>query len=336
MFLRLLFLSIVCLSLFSRIATAQTATPLSLTVPAAPWNLTFADIELELTQQQIRPDGKHGYFLFSDKKNLLMASVFIEPAVKCKDSKSCRDMVWKAGNPSWQNLQNVSQTEINGVSVLEFLMPTYNGRTVDQYHLYAEYVVDGFWIDLHISKVLYKPAEHPLFERLLQAVQFAKPKDPKSRGAQLPDVVNEETLRYAQQGSQAYLQRDYSTAIKHYRKALELEKKKPTLPPNLWRVVVDNLGMSYGLSGDNAKAKEVFEYGLSKDAIYPMFYYNLACAYAEMKDLENALRNLRLAYQYRDNMLPGEILPDPASDSSFARFLTSEKFRNTLKELQAK
>jgi len=97
---------------------------------------------------------------------------------------------------------------------------------------------------------------------------------------------------------------------------------------------VDNLGISYGISGDNKKAKEVFEYGLSKDATCSMFYYNLACAHAEMNDLDNAIKNLRLAFSYKANMIPGEQIPDPAGDASFARFLSNPRFRKLLEEIR--
>ena len=100
--------------------------------------------------------------------------------------------------------------------------------------------------------------------------------------------------------------------------------------------MVDNLGMSYGISGDNKKAKEIFEYGLSKDDTYPMFYYNLACAYAEMKDLDNAIVNLKRAFEYKENMIPGEQMPNPETDDSFSRYLKSEKFRRVVEELNSK
>ncbi|MGH9931421.1 MAG: hypothetical protein ACREA9_19615, partial [Pyrinomonadaceae bacterium] len=136
--------------------------------------------------------------------------------------------------------------------------------------------------------------------------------------------------------SAAYLKQDYKKAIQLYGKALDLERKQPTLDKNIWRVVVDNLGMSYGISGDNKKAREVFEYGLSKDAAYPIFYYNLACAHAEMNDLENAIKNLRLAFSYRANVIAGEQMPDPARDDSFARFLNNPQFRKLLEEINSK
>ena len=57
------------------------------------------------------------------------------------------------------------------------------------------------------------------------------------------------------------------------------------LDKTLWYVLIDNLGMSYGITGDLQEAKETFDYGVSKDPTYPLFYYNLACTYAEMNDV---------------------------------------------------
>ena len=58
------------------------------------------------------------------------------------------------------------------------------------------------------------------------------------------EKIAKQTMQYASQGSAAYLKRDYKKAIEFYGKVLELEKKEPTLDQTIWRVVVDNLGMS--------------------------------------------------------------------------------------------
>ena len=105
---------------------------------------------------------------------------------------------------------------------------------------------------------------------------------------------------------------------------------------SLWRVLIDNLGMSYGISGDLPKAKATFEYGLSKDPKYPMFHYNLACTFAEMNDVDKAILSLQQAFQYKPNMIKGERFPDPWTDDSFQRFMNNEKFVNALKEMANK
>ena len=160
-----------------------------------------------------------------------------------------------------------------------------------------------------------------------------------SSSSQTPANANpqkQKVLNLMSEGSNYFLKGDYEKAIGPYQKALDLEKEKPTLDKTLWKVLVDNLGMSYGISGNLDKAKEMFEYGISKDPDYPMFYYNMACTYGEKKDMDKAIEYLKEAFDRRDNMIPGEEMPDPATDSSFERFMNSEKFKAALKELKHK
>lgn len=143
-------------------------------------------------------------------------------------------------------------------------------------------------------------------------------------------------MDYMGEGSAHYLKGDYKKAIPPYQKALDLEKEKQTLDKTLWKVLVDNLGMSYGISGNLKKAKEIFEYGISKDADYPLFYYNMACTYGEMDDVDKAIEYLKLAFDRKDNLIRGEEMPDPATDSSFERFMKNEKFLKALKDTKKK
>src|SRR5712671_262554 len=136
------------------------------------------------------------------------------------------------------------------------------------------------------------------------------------------------------EGSAFYIRNDFKQAIGPYSKALELEKKQAILSKTLWYVLVDNLGIAYGVTGDLKKSKETFEYGLSKDSKYPLFYYNLACTYAEMNDLDQAIPNLKHAFEYKANVIPGEMVPDPATDDSFQRFMKNDRFLAALKEIK--
>lgn len=150
------------------------------TVPAAPWTLTLPKGVLVIEQQKVSPDGRQGYYSLYDENNKMSISFFIEPVKNCKDSKTCRDMVWKLGNPSWENPQNFIQSEIDDVSYFEFFIPSSRGKPVKQQHMYAEFVKDGFWVDMHISKVLYKPEEHEMFERVIKSIEF-EPKNQQSK-----------------------------------------------------------------------------------------------------------------------------------------------------------
>lgn len=327
-----------------------------LVVPQAPWTVLISGEALVLKSEKIAPDGSRGYFMLVDEKTRMLASLYIEPVDKCKTSKECRDMVWKLGNPAWQNPQNVRRSEIGDISVLELMVPEFRGAPIRQQNMYAQFVLNGYWVDLHLSKVQYQDQDRELFERIVKSVRFepkkvvrvqrekptAAPSDIVITGRYRQQVqrgkeeIAKQIMQFVASASNAYLQRDYPTAIELYTRALDLDKKHSVLNKNIWRVVVDNLGMSYGVSGNNQKAKEIFEYGLSRDSTYPMFYYNLACAHAEMNDLDRAIENLRLAFSYKSNMIPGERIPNPARDSSFARFLNNPRFLKLLEEISSK
>jgi tetratricopeptide (TPR) repeat protein len=122
------------------------------------------------------------------------------------------------------------------------------------------------------------------------------------------------------------LNKNYEKAIVYYEKALDQEKQKPRLQKKFWIVLVDNLGMAYGLSGNLKMAEKTFQYGVSKEPAYPLFYYNLACTYAELNDLDQSLLNLAKAGQCKSNMIPGEKWPEVATDPSFKRFQANKKF----------
>jgi tetratricopeptide (TPR) repeat protein len=145
-----------------------------------------------------------------------------------------------------------------------------------------------------------------------------------------------ETRRLFEDASRYFLVRDYKHAAPLYQAALDREKQNRTISQTMWRVMVDNLGMSYGVPGDLEKAKQIFEYGLSKDPKYPMFHFLMACTYAEMNDVDKTIEYLRQAFQYKDNMIKGENFPDPWTDDSFQRFLKNEKFVAALKEMSGK
>ena len=71
------------------------------------------------------------------------------------------------------------------------------------------------------------------------------------------------------------------------------------------RVMRDQAGMSYGISGDLKMARRIFEAGAAEDPDYPMNYYNLACADAGEKKLSDARTHLQQAFDRKANMNPG-------------------------------
>ena len=160
--------------LFQVSVAAQSVTEdrVEFTVIEAPWMVSLDSRSLEIQDQQVKPDNQSGYFLLYDKKDSLTVSLFIEPVVKCKTSEECRDFVLKTGNPEWGKVQNVVNSGIGDFSCFEFFRPRVQNKPVQMLDMYAEHVADGFWVDLHISKISYNKTDHALFENLIKSIRF--------------------------------------------------------------------------------------------------------------------------------------------------------------------
>jgi len=139
--------------------------------------------------------------------------------------------------------------------------------------------------------------------------------------------------------AQAYLghalfkQEKYADAVVPYEKARELEARGSKLSSDQHRVLIDQLAMAYGISGDLKKTHALLESAIRDDPEYPLNYYNLACAYAEEGDKGKALTNLALAFQHKEQVLKGEQMPDPRTDSSFQKYVRDEDFAKLMAKL---
>lgn len=177
-------LPIILVLFWAKIGLAQDSfvDGVDLTTIKAPWTLRILGKDLDITQVQAKPDEASAYFMMVDDATGLNVSVFIEPVEKCKTGEECRDQLLAKGNPAWGKYQDLAKGKIKDFSYFEFYRPEMGGQQLKVLDMYAECVSQGYWIDLHISKVLYKKEEHKLFEDVVNSVQFL-PKNDKTDAA---------------------------------------------------------------------------------------------------------------------------------------------------------
>lgn len=130
-----------------------------------------------------------------------------------------------------------------------------------------------------------------------------------------------------------YAERRYAAAGDEYARVADLDQSQNKLGDDGRRQVLNQEGVAYALGGSLPKAKEIFEGAIAKDPDYAMYYYNLACTYAEMHQLDPALKYLREAWQRRKNLLEGERFPDPRQDSSFAAYRNDPRFQDAVRDM---
>jgi predicted Zn-dependent protease len=137
-------------------------------------------------------------------------------------------------------------------------------------------------------------------------------------------------------GQALFRQEKYSESVVPYEKARELEKGGSRLTSDQHRILVDQLAMAYGISGDLKKTGALLESAIRDDPEYPINYYNLACTYAEEGDKSKVLSNLSLAFQHKEHALKGERMPNPRTDSSFKKYAQDDDFLKLMKALGIK
>lgn len=303
------------------VSNATAAESMSLTLPDLNWALQINSPGFEIQSGGLRPDGLATKAMAQNNSTGIILSVFIEPAQNDGDNHACRDYYWSGLQKSPATEGNPVFSDKGNMALLKYDIKEFQGVKIDQKHVNAYIVKDNFWIDVHLSKVNYVASDKELFDNVLSSIAF------------IEDYVQSDMDNFIY-ASSFYMEENYAKAAVYYEKAVKTDRDSTQLPDDLWHVAVDNLGMAYGMSGDLENSKRALLKGIEQDPEYPMFYYNLACTYAEMNDKDNAMANLRTAYGKRDNMIAGEQFPDPRTDSSFQRYLSDPAFVTLIEELE--
>ena len=194
---------------------------------------------------------------------------------------------------------------------------------LDQENVFGFYGNSDTCAELHLSKAGFKPEDFKLLGDALSRFSFD--------AAYVPDSLDFGTMATLYYGGV----KDYRSAAVYYQRALDTVPS-PEPRPNYRRMITDQLSMSYGMSGDIRRSRAVNEAAIQRDPGYPLYYYNLACADAEENDTAAARAHLQQAFDRSANALPGEPLPDPATDNSFQKWKNDKKFWTFVETLSAK
>jgi tetratricopeptide (TPR) repeat protein len=297
--------------------------PVTMSVPDQPIALQIDLLHLKLEQSQLDQSATRRRLQASDAHGWVF-SAFVYPLEKKQTALELSDEAFvglrKAATDTGFKIEGVKTFARGEFSMREYIIPEFKDQPVHQKNVLGYATSGDMGIDFHISKISYSPADDKLFDALLNDIHLLKDYN--------PDGTTEFGF-----GSIYYARQDWARASAHYERALQLEKQKRALSPTQWNVLVDNLGMAYGMSGELSKSTATFEYGIKENPTYPMFRYNLACADAERGDLDGALEQLKIAFRYKSNSIPGEGIPDPAKDDSFKRYLTDPRFSKLTSEV---
>ena len=315
------------LCLLSIPLSAQQLRQFNLVVPGLPGRVAVPPADnWKPTRIDLYDNGVRPVITFEDSAAHMTLSVILFPDTTSKlTAESCRKDVL---DPLLQNLESSAviknkkfetHTTPAGTSVaVGSYLITNMSKLVDlpiqQKNVFGFLSNGHTCAEMHISKPDYKPADDALFAAALDHFTFDGDYQPSLRD-------------YATLGSAYYqMAHNYPAAAVYYQRALDLLTASPTPDRTLRRYLTDQLSMSYGISGDIKRSRAVNEAAIASDPDYPLYYYDLACADAEEGKADAARVHLQQAFDRKANTLPGEHLPDPATDDSILKLKKNKEF----------
>jgi len=298
---------------FDFVAKADTTTNLYLATPGSSWSLEIDTPGFNLEESNFSQDGTAARLKAVNTNNGVILSVFLEKAQTAGDAKQCREFYWRDAQKSPFKKDDLKMSETNSVALVEYTVKEYSGMMVNQKNMNAYLSQNGYWVDVHISKVEFKPEDEAMLQSIINSIRFN-------------DSFAPTVIEWATWGSFFMSKEKYADAVRCNEKAWELEKSHPALNHKQQVFLLNDLINGYGNLGNNMKAKELSELGLQKEPDYPSFYYDLACSYAELGDKDKALENLKKAFQNRAKLFSGDVLADPRADSSFSKYSNDPDF----------
>ena len=314
----------------------QTATPtIEVGIPGETWSLVFDAPGYKVNRKDLRPDGRV-YLLAENQSTGVTLSVNLERVSGEARTDDCkRTQSERLAQKVDYKREKIETRESAGMEILEYTIPEFRGAPVQQRNLFACVAKDDVYVDIHLSKALFSPEQEQLLSTVLASAHFVEnsSSNPGTGQPAPADAASGTSLDYFREGSRYFLKQDFAASIAPYQKALEAEKQSRELSKDYWRVLVDNLGMAYGITGDLDHAEQTLNYGLSQDPTYPMFYYNLACVAAGRNNMDKTIEFLQKAFSYKANMIPNESMPDPRNDDSFKPFMADKRFREFVNTL---
>lgn len=324
-----LLLSLVALTCFSTaVYAADNDDSFKLALVDHPGQLSWSAEGFKIVESSAKPGGKEIGIRGQNQsgQQTFLGFLFLFPEKAPLTSAKCLDGVIgpeKKNTPSLKitGADQISQPGSLPVSLVSFTAKGEGDKTL--------YTVRGFVAsgDICGDLEIYSYAPLSLQDSNLKKI-FSSLRLDEKYTPQFSDL-----FLYAQILYQHHM---YGAAAPVYEKALSKLNEDSSSTKTMKRVITDQAGMSYGMSGNISKARAIFEKAAAADPDYPLYYYNLACADAEEKNLAGAKKHLQEAFDRKANVIPGESMPDPTQDDSFLPYRNNKEFWTFLQGLGRK
>jgi len=144
-----------------------------LAVRGASWALALDLPGFKLEPIETRPDGRAVRITGENSDTGVVISVYVEPAEAGKTAAVYRDEVWRNVQREPTTIKRDDKRSQRGaIAILEYRIPDYQGVPLNQKQINAVLVHGDMWVDLHLSKVRFVPADDALFDKIIASMRI--------------------------------------------------------------------------------------------------------------------------------------------------------------------
>jgi len=290
---------------------------LEIDVGATPWHLDFLpEDKWTMLQARQRPDH-------------IAISALLRQVEFAASAQSCKNELWPRTQQSLgERISNLQESFTGGFTREEY---TGGGTgTTASHHLVAYLGSRNLCTEVHLTKEGFTLADQKSFEQILSSVRLL----PDETGVTASGQAQASSSALMAQGDEMRAQTNYGAAAKSYQRAFDQERANRTFDNDMFLDLISKLGFAYRMNGQLAKAKETLDYGLSQNADYPIFHYDMACTYAQMGKMDESLGELKAAYQHSAKVAPVQLPNHPEEDACFAKWANDPRFMDVIQKLQ--
>jgi tetratricopeptide (TPR) repeat protein len=272
------------------------------------------------TAYRLEDNGYRTTLVFEDHHNEITLEASVFPSDD-NSNESCRRQTIEPllknleGHTVIKNTITTTRTSTTGVplAISAFLVTSSGLSPLNQENVFAFAAGPHLCAELHLTQSNYNAVGARLITDEIDHIRFNPEYKPTAQD-------------YSVIGSDFYeTKRDFRAAAAYFRRALDsLDEDAATR--DMRRNIVDQLSASYAYFGDVKNAYNINEQAIAIDPTYPYYYYNLACVDADLHNPLDARRHLEQAFTRRNNVMPGEQLPDPVHDASLQRIAYDKSF----------
>ena len=143
-------------------------------IPGRSWSVEISlPPSFTVEEPEISSDGERAKLAGSNPSTGLQLSLFLEKAAAEGDAKVAREYYWKLMQASPLKKEEVQFSERGGAAILEYIVKEASRKKIDWKNMNLYLSHDGYWVDVHLSKILFRSTDQGSFDEILNSVKIS-------------------------------------------------------------------------------------------------------------------------------------------------------------------